>query len=234
MDGFDLEGKVVLVTGGAEGLGRGVAERFLEAGSHVVVCAKVRPLERIQSGDREAEFVLCDIRQHPEVVTLLAGIGHRFGRLDVLVNNAGSSPLTEAAVASPRFSRAVVEQNLTAPMNVAQIVNEMMQSQNEGGVMINISSLRGVRPSPGAAAFGAAQAGLIHLARSLSVEWAPKVRVNNVIVGPDEGSDVMATKVPLGRLASAEDVAGCCLFLASPLAAYVSGASLEVHGGGEG
>jgi NAD(P)-dependent dehydrogenase (short-subunit alcohol dehydrogenase family) len=232
---FELNGKVVLVTGGAQGVGRGVAERFLEAGAEVVVCGKKRPAERIEASGREAVFMTCDIREHSAVLTLFAGIGHRFGCLDVLVNNAGESLPADAATASPRFARAVVELNLTAPLNLAQIANEIMQSQAAGGAMINISNLSGVRPSPGAAIYGAAQAGLIHLSRSLAIEWAPKVRVNNVIVGPAEGSGLEAnvgSVARLGRTALPRDVGGCCLFLASPLAAHITGVSVEVHGGG--
>ena len=173
----------------------------------------------------------CDTREHSEVLTLFAGIGHRFGGLDVLVNNAGDSPPADAATASPRFSRAVVELNLTAPLNVAQIANEMMQSQSLGGSMINICSMSGVRPSPGSAIYGAAQAGLIHLTRSLAIEWSPRVRVNNVIVGRG-GDGLEGGAGALGGEAYPQDVAGCCLFLASPLAAAISGASVEVHGGG--
>ena len=234
MESFDLTQKIVLVTGGAEGLGRGVAERFLDAGAEVIVCAKARPTVRVESSGREAMFMACDTRQHSEVVTLLAAIGHRYGRLDILVNYAGDSPPTEAALASPRFSRAVVETNLTAPMIVAQVANEMMQAQTHGGVMVHIARFNGLHPSPRNAAFGAAQAGLIHLTRSLAVEWAPLVRVNNVIVGPNEldGDTASANQVPLGRLASPQDVAATCVFLASEQASYISGASIEIHGGG--
>jgi NAD(P)-dependent dehydrogenase (short-subunit alcohol dehydrogenase family) len=100
-----------------------------------------------------------------------------------------------------------------------------------------VGSVSGTRPSPGFAAYGAAKAGLHHLTTSLAVEWAPAVRVNSVIPGPvdDAGLDpgALARTVPMGRPATTADVAGACLLLASPLAAYVSGAALAVHGGGE-
>jgi NAD(P)-dependent dehydrogenase (short-subunit alcohol dehydrogenase family) len=138
----------------------------------------------------------------------------------------------------------VIELNLIAPLHVAQRANATMQAQPSGGSIIMIGSVSGSRPSPGTAAYGAAKAGLHHLATSLAVEWAPKVRVNTVVVGlADNGSsagsehygslEAIASTVPLERLATPDDVADACLYLASPLAAYVTGASLTLHGGGE-
>ena len=139
----------------------------------------------------------------------------------------------------------VLALNLLGPLYCAQAANAVMQRQPEGGVIVNIASVSALRPSPGTAAYGAAKAGLLSLTRSLAVEWAPKVRVNAVTAGmvrtelahlhygDDEGVRRVAATVPLGRLAEPADVAGACLFLASPLAAYVSGSDLVVHGGGE-
>ena len=164
----------------------------------------------------------------------------------MLVNNAGGSPAAPAATASPRFSEAIIKLNLIAPLQFAQQANAIMQNQPEGGVILNIASVSALRPSPGTAAYGAAKAGLLSLTQTLAIEWAPKVRVNAVTAGMietelaasvlwrrgDARARVAAT-VPLGRLGAPRDVADACLFLASPLAAYVSGASLLVHGGGE-
>jgi NAD(P)-dependent dehydrogenase (short-subunit alcohol dehydrogenase family) len=110
---------------------------------------------------------------------------------------------------------------------------------------VNIASVSGARPSPGTAAYGAAKAGLLNLTRSLAVEWAPRVRVNAITAGmirteqahlhygDEAGIARVSATVPLGRLALPEDIANACLFLASPLASYVSGADLLIHGGGE-
>jgi len=163
----------------------------------------------------------------------------------VLVNNAGGSPSAPAATASPRFSKAILELNLVAPLQFAQQANAIMQNQPEGGSIINIASVSALRPSPGTAAYGAAKAGLLSLTQTLAVEWAPKVRVNAVTAGmietelahlfygEGEARARVSATVPLGRLGTPRDVADACLFLASPLAAYVTGASLLVHGGGE-
>jgi NAD(P)-dependent dehydrogenase (short-subunit alcohol dehydrogenase family) len=120
-----------------------------------------------------------------------------------------------------------------------------MQDQPEGGLIVNIASVSGTRASPGTAAYGAAKAGLLNLTQTLAVEWAPKVRVNAVTAGmirtelshlhygDEEGLARVASTVPLGRMGEPRDVGDVCLFLASPLASYVSGASILMHGGGE-
>jgi NAD(P)-dependent dehydrogenase (short-subunit alcohol dehydrogenase family) len=167
------------------------------------------------------------------------------GRLDTLVNNAGGGPPAEAATASPRFSDAIIRLNLIAPLVLAQAANAVMQRQGSGGAIVNICSVSGMRPSPGSAAYGAAKAGLINLTQSLAMEWAPKVRVNAVTpgyiqteqshlyYGDEEGLAAVAAAVPLLRMGQPHDVGDACVFLASPLAAYVSGSNLTVHGGGE-
>jgi NAD(P)-dependent dehydrogenase (short-subunit alcohol dehydrogenase family) len=169
----------------------------------------------------------------------------RFGRLDVLVNNAGGSPFADAATASSRFSSAIVALNLLAPLYLAQRANAVMQEQETGGVIVNVASVSGTRPSPGTAAYGAAKAGLLNLTQSLAVEWAPKVRVNAVTpglvrteeshlhYGDAAGLAAVSATVPLGFMAEPRDVAEACFFLASPASRYVTGANLLVHGGGE-
>ena len=168
-----------------------------------------------------------------------------WGRVDIVINNAGGSPNADAATASPRFSESIIRLNLIAPLHLAQRANRVMQAQAQGGTIINIASVSAVRPSPGTAAYGAAKAGLINLTQSLAVEWGPKVRVNAVTCGLIEteqavlhygdadGIAAVAATVPLGRMGTPGDVADTCVYLASPLASYVSGASVLLHGGGE-
>ena len=187
----------------------------------------------------------CDVRDADQVSALVSGIVAEHGRLDVVVNNAGGAPFALADKASPRFHSKIVELNLLAPLLVSQAANEVMQKQDSGGSIVNVSSVSGRRPSPGTAAYGAAKAGLDNLTSSLAVEWAPKVRVNALAVGmvrteqshlhygSEAGIEAVARTVPLGRLASPDEIGACAVFLASPLASYVSGATLVVHGGGE-
>ncbi|SER82398.1 NAD(P)-dependent dehydrogenase, short-chain alcohol dehydrogenase family [Lentzea albida] len=235
---LDLHGAVVLVTGGVRGVGLGITRAFLSAGATVVTCAR-RPAEV-----EGASFVPCDVRDADQVSELVSGIVAEHGRVDVVVNNAGGAPFALADKASPRFHSKIVELNLLAPLLVSQAANEVMQEQGSGSI-VNVSSVSGRRPSPGTAAYGAAKAGLDSLTSSLAVEWAPKVRVNALAVGmvrteqshlhygSEAGIEAVARTVPLGRLASPDEVGACAVFLASPLASYVSGATLVVHGGGE-
>jgi NAD(P)-dependent dehydrogenase (short-subunit alcohol dehydrogenase family) len=242
---LDFSGRAVLITGGSRGIGRGIAEAFLAAGANVAVCGRTEPSALPSAGGKSALFVSADVRDADQVEKMVNETVERCGRLDVLVNNAGGAPFAEAATASPRFSEKVIQLNLTAALHCAQQANRIMQDQASGGSIINIASVSGVRPSPGTAAYGAAKAGLINLSSTLAIEWAPKVRVNSIAAGlirteqahlhygDESGIARVAQTVPLRRLGTAGDVAGACLFFASPLAAYVSGANLVLHGGGE-
>ncbi|BBY56310.1 SDR family oxidoreductase [Mycolicibacillus koreensis] len=234
-----LRGRVVLVTGGVRGVGAGISAVFAEQGATVVTCAR-RPVDGLPH-----EFHACDVRDDAAVAAMITAIAERHGRLDAVVNNAGGSPYALAADASANFSRKIVELNLLGPLSVAQHANAVMQTQDGGGTIVNISSVSAHRPSPGTAAYGAAKAGVDNLTTSLAVEWAPKVRVNSVIVGMVETEQselfygdadsvaAVAATVPLGRLATPADVGWAAAYLSSPLASYVSGAALAVHGGGE-
>jgi NAD(P)-dependent dehydrogenase (short-subunit alcohol dehydrogenase family) len=236
---------VAIVTGGCRGIGRAITERLLGAGAEVVICCRNEPEALPAEAGRSAAFVAADVRELEAIERVVSFTVEHHGRLDVLVNNAGGSPPAPAATASPRFSAAIVALNLLAPLNFAQRANAVMQDQAEGGVIVNIGSVSGLRPSPGTAAYGAAKAGLISLTATLAVEWAPKVRVNCVSAGlvrteeaslhygDEDAVAAVGATVPLGRMAEPGDIADVCLFLASPLARYVSGENVVVHGGGE-
>jgi len=240
-----LQGRVVIVTGGTRGIGREVAMAFLAAGCEVVVCSRNAPADLPTVADRTAVFAPCDVRNPEAVQTFVDGVAALYGRLDVVVNNAGGSPRVDAATASPRFSEAIVALNLLGPLYVAQAAYRWMAQQATGGSIINIASISGVRPSPGTAAYGAAKAGLLSLTRSLAQEWGPRVRVNAIIGGLiDTGTadatygsaaarEQLAATLPLKRMGTGQDIAATVLFLASPAAAYISGAQIAVDGGGE-
>ncbi|WCH90918.1 SDR family oxidoreductase [Streptomyces moderatus] len=230
-----LDGKVVVVTGGTRGVGAGVARAFAEAGAQVVICAR-RPPEDPLPG---VEFRPLDLLDPAAVRDFFAALP----RLDVLVNNAGGTPYRRLTDAEAEQHARVVELNLVAPLTASLAAYEHLERSR--GSVVMIGSVSGGRPSPGSAAYGAAKAGLANLARSMAVEWAPRVRVNTLVVGMvrtelshlhyggEEGIASVSRTVPLGRLAEPSDIGAAAVFLASDAAAYISGASLHVHGGGE-
>jgi NAD(P)-dependent dehydrogenase (short-subunit alcohol dehydrogenase family) len=232
----DLSGRVALVTGGTRGIGLGITQALVSAGASVVTCSR-SDVEPVPGTTHR----VCDVRDPEAVHTLVSGLG----RLDVLVNNAGGSPAADAATASPRFHDKIVGLNLLAPLLCAQAANAVMQRQETGGTIVNISSVSAGRPAPTIAAYAAAKAGLDSLTASLAMEWAPKVRVNSIAVGlcrtehtddhygDDASVAAIEHTIPLGRMARPEEVGNVVAFLASDLATYVSGATVACHGGGE-
>ena len=245
MDDLDFTGKTAIISGGTKGLGRGMALRFLAAGADVVICARRPPDEPVAADGREAMFVAADVRDPEQIAGVVEAAVERTGRVDTLINNAGGAPPADSATVSPRFNEKIVALNLLAPMAFSQAVYPVMQNQESGGVILNISSVSGIRPNPMGIAYGAAKAGLVNLSETLAVEWGPKIRVLTVTVGlivtddaylyygDQAGIDAVGETIAMGRMGQPEDVADVCLFLASPLARWMSGANIKVHGGGE-
>jgi NAD(P)-dependent dehydrogenase (short-subunit alcohol dehydrogenase family) len=237
---IDLNDRVALVTGGTRGIGLGITDALLAAGANVVTCSR-SDVEPVPGTTHH----VCDVRDPDAVSALIERIVADHGRLDVLVNNAGGAPGTDAATASPRFHDKVVGLNLLSPLLVAQAANAVMQQQDGGGSIVNISSISAHRPAPTIAAYAAAKAGLDSLTRSLAMEWGPKVRVNAVDVGlcrtehteDHYGGDArvaaIEATIPLRRMARPDEVGNVAVFLASDLASYVSGARVSCDGGGE-
>jgi NAD(P)-dependent dehydrogenase (short-subunit alcohol dehydrogenase family) len=235
-----LDEKVALVTGGTKGIGKAIAMRLADAGAKVVVCGRNPPQD-----DFGAEFIACDIRDPAAAAAMIEEIVTRHGRLDILINNAGGSPPAPAATASPRFSERVIALNLLAPLNLSQAAYHPMMKGGHGGVIVNIASVSGTRPSPGTVAYSAAKAGLLGLTRSLAHEWGPDIRINAIVVGyvETESTDAtygdadaqaeIASNIGMQRLARASEIADAALYLSSPMSSYITGAAIHVDGGGE-
>lgn len=238
---IDLSGRAAIVTGGTRGLGRQIAERLAQAGARVYVCGRREP-DGLSKG---IAFRVVDVRDPDQASAFVADVVGECGGLDILVNNAGGSPHVEAASASPRFFDAIVRLNLNAAMYMAQAAHAPMKAAGSGSI-INIASVSGIRPSPGTAAYGAAKAGLLNLTQSLAQEWgADGIRVNALILGlmqtetsaqtygETDAQDRVAASLPLGRMGTGDDAASAILWLCSDLANWVSGARINVDGGGE-
>lgn len=238
---IDLKGRVAIVTGGTRGLGLSMATALTQAGARVVVCGRNAPASLPEG----VSFRASDIRDPEQAKALVEAVVAEHGRLDILVNNAGGSPQAAAAEASPRFFDAILKLNLHAAMYMAQAAHGHMARAGAGSI-VNIASVSGIRPSPMTAAYGAAKAGLLNLTQSLAQEWGPDgIRVNAIIVGlmqtetaaetyGDEAAQAaVAQSLPLQRMGRGEDIASAVLWLCSDMASWVSGARINVDGGGE-
>ncbi|TXG93981.1 MAG: SDR family oxidoreductase [Rhodocyclaceae bacterium] len=237
----DLTGCVAIVTGGTRGIGRIIAATMAQAGCKVEICGRNEPADLPEG----VSFHAADIRDPDQAKAFVDAVVEKHGRLDFLINNAGGSPNTEAATASPRFFDAIIKLNLSSAMYLSQAAYPAMKAQGAGSI-VNIASVSGIRPSPGTAAYGAAKAGLLNLTQSLAAEWGPdKIRVNAIILGlmatetteatygDAEAQETLGKAMPLQRMGSGSDAAGAVMWLCSDLAQWVSGARVNVDGGGE-
>lgn len=245
---FDLRGSVTVVTGGSKGIGAAIASAFARAGSDLVLVARSENRLRQQADALrsdtgcQVEPVVADISDAQGTDTVLRRVTDKFGRVDVLVNNAHSTgdhrgrSLFEI---DDDVWKDVLATNLLGPARLARLLGKMMLGGN-GGSIINIVSGSGFLPSAsGLGPYGASKAALWLLTRYLAVEGAPKVRVNAICPGvvSEDGqprNDAQAAilpAVPLGRLGLPHEVAGAALYLASPMASYTTGAVITVNGG---
>lgn len=238
---YGLAGRIAIVTGGTRGLGRAISAALAEQGCTVIACARSEP-DDLPDG---VTFANLDVRDPDAIEGFIADVAAHHGGIDILVNNAGGSPAADAATASPRFAEAIARLNFLAPYFLARAAHPFL-AKSSGAAIINIASVSGIRPSPGTAIYGASKAALLSLTKSLAQEWGPQsIRVNAIIVGLAQTETAAQTygdasaqakigaSLPLGRMAQGDDVARAVLYLASPASDYVSGAWLNVDGGGE-
>ena len=240
---MNFSGKTIIVTGGGRGIGRGITTAFADAGANIIICGRREPEPFPGAIAAQIHFISVDIREMEAGEKLVGFALEKTGRLDCLVNNAGGGPPVASKDASPRLTESVVKLNLLAPIYLAQASYEALSKT--GGSIINISSVSATRSSPGSIAYGASKAGLLNVTTSLAMEWAPDVRVNAIIVGlvkteassdhygGEAGMAHLASQLPMKRMGRPADIAKACIFLANPDNSYVSGACLEVFGGGE-
>ncbi|WP_326666969.1 glucose 1-dehydrogenase [Streptomyces canus] len=240
-----LEGQVALVTGASGGIGRGIALRFAEEGAAVAVhcrtaVAAARDVaSRIEDSGARAVVLEADLRDEDACHRLVREAAAWGGGLTALVNNAGVQPIQPLPGMTATDWRAVVETNLTGVFACTQAAVEVMGT---GGCVTHIASIEARHPAPEHAHYSASKAAIVMHARSAALEYGPRgIRVNTVSPGLidraglaeawPEGVERWVRKAPLGRLGRPEDVADACVFLASPLASWVTGHDLVVDGG---
>ncbi len=245
---FDFSGTVALVTGAGAGIGHGIALRFAEAGAsvmahyHTSAAGAQALVERITAAGGRAAAHGADLTQPEAVDGLMRATVAALGRLDALVNNAGVYPLASLLELTPEQWGAVIDANLRSVFLCTQAAARQMIAQGAGGAIINVTSIEAEHPAPSHSHYTAAKAGALMFTKQSAAELGPHgIRVNAVAPGliwradlderwPD-GVARFQRAAPLGRLGMPEDVADACLFLASPAARWITGASLTVDGG---
>lgn len=245
---LQADGKIVVVTGASKGLGRAMALGFAEAGADVVVASRriegcEAVAEQIRALGRQALAVSCHVGDWDQCDALMAATVAQFGRVDVLINNAGIAPVPPSldGVTSALFDKTIAV-NLKGPLRLTARAAEHMPP---GGAIINISSKASTHPSPFTVVYAAAKAGLNALTAAAAQEFGPRgIRVNGIICGtfdtdslrssiPNEAAErAMTERLSIGRIAHADEIVGTALYLASDASSYLTGEMIVLDGGG--
>lgn len=244
-----LAGKLALVTGSTRGIGRGIAEAFSREGATVIINARTREAAEGTARElgNEAVGVAADLSNADQVNGLFDEIEKRFGRLDVLVNNAGMSMVRDSIDLSLDDWQRTLDLNLTGPFLCSQRAAQLMRRGGDGsgrGNIINIASVTSFAPFPRRLAYATTKAGLVMMTRLLAAEWAPAIRVNAVAPGfiktdlvrelRAEGKldfEALEKRTPQRRLGTPEDIATVCVFLASDESSFITGETILSDGG---
>ena len=247
-DRFDLSGRIAVVTGGTRGLGLAIARGFAQAGAEVVIVSR-KPdaceavVEALRAEGAKATAHACHVGHWEELDTLVDDVYRDFGRIDVLVNNAGVSPQYDklSAVTEDLFDK-VIAVNLKGPFRLASLVGERMVEAG-GGSIINVSSTGAVRPTSDIVPYAAAKAGVNAMTVGLAHAFGPSTRVNAIMPGPFLTTiaqawdmDVFAERArtfPARRAGDADEIVGAALYLASDASSYTTGTVLTVDGGAQ-
>ncbi len=248
LDNFAVTDKVAIVTGAGQGIGRRIAIGLAEAGADVVIAARTRSdldevAARIERTGRRAFAVQADVTESDQLEHLVTEALRVFGRLDILINNAGGTAPRPAMMTSERFLHSAVHFNAIAPFLLTKIAAQAMVDTTGSGSVVNISSRAGDMALTSFVAHGVGKAALTHLTKNLAAEFAPRVRVNAIGAGAvdtralatvmqdEQMKRELLSRTPMGRAGTPEDIACAALYLASPASAWVTGTILNVDGG---
>jgi len=246
MDRFRLDGKVAVITGAGKGIGAGIALALAEAGANIVLAARTkadlnRVADEITLLGRESLVMPTDVLNFEQLASLVEATIARFGRIDILVNNAGGFPPKPMLQTSAKEFEAAMRFNVTTAFELSRLCAPYL-AEKQDGVILNISSVAGEKPTPCFSAYGTAKGALSLLTRELAQEFAPRIRVNAIAVGStrtdalntvltQEVEQTMVELTPMGRLGEVEDIALGAVYLCSPAASYVTGDILGINGG---
>lgn len=244
---FRLDGQVAIITGGGRGIGAATALAYAEAGADVVVAARTRSqieatAEAVRRLGRRALALETDVMDQEALARLVAKTLETFGRIDIVVNNAGGGPPKPTLATTVEEFEYVFRFNVSTAFALTRLAVPKIVETAGTGSIVNISSVAGREPAACFASYGTAKAALSFLTRELAEDFAPKVRVNAIAVGSTKTEalnvvltgDVEKTMVeltPMARLGEVEDIAACALYLASPAASYITGEIVGVTGG---
>lgn len=237
-----LADKVAIVTGGSTGIGKAIAAKYLEYGADVVIANRSPETGRDTAESLGCEFHQCDVADYDQVETLVESTVEEYGRLDIMVNNAGIARTGTVEGISLADWQAVIDVNLTGVMYGSRAA--LPHLKDADGSIVNIASIYGLVGGPGSAAYSAAKGGVVNLTREMAIDYADAgVRVNSVCPGfvdtpmtdeyldQDEFYEFVRGETPMDRVAEPEEVAGIAMFLASDEASYITGANIPVDGG---
>jgi 7-alpha-hydroxysteroid dehydrogenase len=250
LDRFALTDKVAIISGAGKGIGRGIALGFAEAGAHVVCAARTATDIEAVAADvralgRRAIAVSTDVMQTDQLERLVATTIEEFGRIDVLVNNAGGTPPRPAMQTSESFFENALRFNVTAAFLLTKLAARQMVDTAGEGAVVNISSRSSDMVQTSFVAYAAGKAALNMMTRNMAAELAPRVRINAISVGgvateglamvltDDDLRDQFEANTPMRRPGTPDDIACAALYLASPASSWVTGKVFQIDGGTE-